>query len=174
MSGSYMLPWYEINLAAFYNTRSGYPYIRSVLSPTRPFSAGTVDVFLDKRGDVVGENPNLELSRTDRTRSNRSNPSRSFDRRAGWIGVGSGLPNQLLGLRPLQSVEYEGSWPDFRRNFRPLPAEFRQNPSGTYPARRPSQAVLHFHVTTLTVHRHLDAVGAPRASEALAGATART
>ncbi|HSL21081.1 MAG TPA: TonB-dependent receptor [Vicinamibacterales bacterium] len=52
LSGSYTLPWYRINLAAFYNARSGYPYIRSVQSPVRPFSAGQINVFLDKRGDV--------------------------------------------------------------------------------------------------------------------------
>jgi hypothetical protein len=51
LSGSYMLPWWQINLAAFYNSRGGYPYIRSVLSPTRPFSAGQTSVYLDKRGD---------------------------------------------------------------------------------------------------------------------------
>jgi hypothetical protein len=51
LSGSYTLPWWRIGLAAFYNARSGYPYIRSVRSPTRPFSASYVDVFLDRRGD---------------------------------------------------------------------------------------------------------------------------
>ena len=50
-SGSYTLPWWDIGLAAFYNARAGYPYIRSVLTPTRPFSAGQINVFLDKRGD---------------------------------------------------------------------------------------------------------------------------
>jgi hypothetical protein len=52
LSGSYTLPLWEINVAGFYNTRSGNPYIRSVLSPTRPFSAGQASVYLDKRGDV--------------------------------------------------------------------------------------------------------------------------
>jgi hypothetical protein len=51
VTGSYMLPVIEVNLAAFYNARGGYPYIRSVLSPTRPFSAGQATVYLDKRGD---------------------------------------------------------------------------------------------------------------------------
>jgi carboxypeptidase family protein len=51
LSGSYMLPWWRISVAAFYNARSGYPYIRSVQTPTRPFSAGQTDVFLDRRGD---------------------------------------------------------------------------------------------------------------------------
>lgn len=51
LTGSYTLPWWQINVAAFYNSRDGYPYIRSVLGPTRPFSAGQPTVFLDKRGD---------------------------------------------------------------------------------------------------------------------------
>jgi len=40
-----------INLAAFYNARSGYPFVATVLTPTRPFSAGTASVYLDKMGD---------------------------------------------------------------------------------------------------------------------------
>ncbi len=52
MSGAYTLPLWQIGVAANYNARSGNPYIRSVLSPTRPFSAGQATVYLDKRGDV--------------------------------------------------------------------------------------------------------------------------
>jgi hypothetical protein len=52
LSGAYTLPIWQIGVAATYNTRSGYPYIRSELSPTRPFSAGQATVYLDKRGDV--------------------------------------------------------------------------------------------------------------------------
>ncbi|MFB3855314.1 MAG: carboxypeptidase regulatory-like domain-containing protein [Vicinamibacterales bacterium] len=52
LSGSYTLPWYGIGVAGFYNSRSGYPFIRSVLSPNRPFSAGQAEVYIDKRGDV--------------------------------------------------------------------------------------------------------------------------
>jgi hypothetical protein len=51
LSGSYTLPWWRIGVAGFLNARSGYPYIRQVLTPTRPFSASTVEVFLDRRGD---------------------------------------------------------------------------------------------------------------------------
>jgi hypothetical protein len=51
VSGSYTLPWWRINLAGFYNARSGYPYIRYVTTPTRAFSAGSTQFFLDKRGD---------------------------------------------------------------------------------------------------------------------------
>ena len=50
-SGVYTFPL-KINVAASYNARSGYPYIRSVLTTTRPFSAGQATVYLDKRGDV--------------------------------------------------------------------------------------------------------------------------
>ena len=45
-----MFPW-QMNASAFYNTRQGYPFIRSVLSPTRINSAGQATVYLDKRGD---------------------------------------------------------------------------------------------------------------------------
>lgn len=52
VSGSYTLPFWKINLGGFYNTRQGYPYVRSVLTPTnRPFSAGRATIYLDKRGD---------------------------------------------------------------------------------------------------------------------------
>ncbi len=51
MSGAYTLP-YKITVAAFWNTRSGYPFIRSVLSPVRPYSGGQSTVYIDRRGDV--------------------------------------------------------------------------------------------------------------------------
>jgi hypothetical protein len=52
MSGAYTLPFWQIGVAATYNARNGNPYIRSVLSTTRPFSGGQATVYLDKRGDV--------------------------------------------------------------------------------------------------------------------------
>ena len=52
VSGSYTLPWWQINVAAFYNARDGYPYIRSVQTGTRPFSAGRATVYLEPRGEV--------------------------------------------------------------------------------------------------------------------------
>jgi hypothetical protein len=52
LSGAYTLPWQKIQVAAFYNSRSGYPYIRSVQTDNRPFSGGRSTVYLDKRGDV--------------------------------------------------------------------------------------------------------------------------
>lgn len=51
LSGSYTLPWYGINLAGFYNTRDGYPYIRDVLGPNRPYGAGRPAIYLDKQGE---------------------------------------------------------------------------------------------------------------------------
>jgi hypothetical protein len=50
LSGAYTLPWYQIGVAAFYNTRQGYPFIATILTPTRPFSGGQADVYLDKLG----------------------------------------------------------------------------------------------------------------------------
>jgi hypothetical protein len=52
LNGAYTLPWWQIQVAANYNSRSGYPNVRSVLSPVRPFGAGQAVVYLDKRGDV--------------------------------------------------------------------------------------------------------------------------
>jgi hypothetical protein len=52
VSGSFTTPLWDINVSGFYNTRSGYPFIATVQTPTRPFSAGQADVYLD----VLGEN----------------------------------------------------------------------------------------------------------------------
>jgi hypothetical protein len=51
LSGAYMLPWQQISISAFYNARDGYPFIRSVTSPNRPFGAGTAGVRFEKTGD---------------------------------------------------------------------------------------------------------------------------
>ena len=50
-SGLYNSPLWGINVSGFYNTRSGYPFIQQIQTPTRPFSAGTANVFLDVQGD---------------------------------------------------------------------------------------------------------------------------
>jgi len=52
VNGAYTLPWWQLQVAANYNSRSGYPLVRSVLSPARPFGAGQAVVYLDKRGAV--------------------------------------------------------------------------------------------------------------------------
>jgi len=51
LSGSYVTPFWGINLAAFYNTRSGYPFIANIQTPSRPNGAGITNVYLDKLGD---------------------------------------------------------------------------------------------------------------------------
>jgi hypothetical protein len=50
-SGVYATPLWDINVSGFYNARSGYPFIQSILTGTRPFSAGTATVYLDVLGD---------------------------------------------------------------------------------------------------------------------------
>ena len=51
VSGAYTLPWYQIGVAAFYNARSGFPFLATIQTPSRPFSAGRADVYLDPIGD---------------------------------------------------------------------------------------------------------------------------
>ncbi len=51
LTGVYTTPVWGINLAGFYNARSGYPYIATIQTPTRPFSGGQTDVYLDLLGD---------------------------------------------------------------------------------------------------------------------------
>jgi len=51
LAGAYTLPWQQIGLSAFYNARDGYPFIRNVTSPNRPFGAGTAGVRFEKTGD---------------------------------------------------------------------------------------------------------------------------
>jgi hypothetical protein len=51
ISGLYSLPLWDINVAGFFNARSGYPFTATILTPTRPFSGGTTDVYLDVLGD---------------------------------------------------------------------------------------------------------------------------
>jgi len=51
MSGAYTLPWQQIGVSAFYNARQGYPFTATIQTPTRPFSAGQADIYLDQLGD---------------------------------------------------------------------------------------------------------------------------
>jgi hypothetical protein len=37
-------------VAGFFNSRSGYPFVANVRTPTRPFSAGTANIYLDTLG----------------------------------------------------------------------------------------------------------------------------
>ena len=49
-SGVYQMPL-GINVAAFYNSRGGYPFIRTVTSPNRPFGGGSTGLYFETRGD---------------------------------------------------------------------------------------------------------------------------
>ncbi len=50
LSGLVNLPW-DINASAFYNARQGYPYERTITSPSRANGAGTASLLLDNVGD---------------------------------------------------------------------------------------------------------------------------
>jgi hypothetical protein len=51
LSGAYELPWYQVNLASFYNAHDGNLFVQNIQGPTRPFSAGRPTVYLAKFGD---------------------------------------------------------------------------------------------------------------------------
>ena len=51
LSGTYMLPW-DLNVAASYNARQGYPFPQAIRTPSRANSGGTADVHLDALGDI--------------------------------------------------------------------------------------------------------------------------
>ncbi|HEX7781091.1 MAG TPA: hypothetical protein VF424_17710, partial [Vicinamibacterales bacterium] len=50
VNGRYTAPW-DINVAAAYNGRQGYPFLQSILSPARANQAGQVRVLLDPIGE---------------------------------------------------------------------------------------------------------------------------
>jgi hypothetical protein len=52
ISGAVQLPWQEIGVAAFYNARSGYPFVQSINIASRPNRAGSILVPLDPLGAV--------------------------------------------------------------------------------------------------------------------------
>lgn len=61
VSGMYSLPW-DVNFAAFFNARQGYPLPHAIQSPSRPNAAGRVDVLTAPLGDIRLENfANLDL-----------------------------------------------------------------------------------------------------------------
>jgi hypothetical protein len=55
VSGMYSFPW-GVNASGFLNTRQGYPFNRTVQSPSRSGALGQVDVMIDKFGDTRLEN----------------------------------------------------------------------------------------------------------------------
>lgn len=52
LSGFYMLPWWEIALAGFYQVRQGHAFAPGIRTPSRANYAGTIVVLLDPMGDV--------------------------------------------------------------------------------------------------------------------------
>jgi hypothetical protein len=51
VSGSYRTPFWGINLAGSYNSRSGYPFIANIQTPSRPNGGDITNVYLDDLGD---------------------------------------------------------------------------------------------------------------------------
>lgn len=56
LTGLYVVPFYDIGVSGFLNMRQGYPFNRTILSPTRSGGIGTVQVDLDRYGDSRYEN----------------------------------------------------------------------------------------------------------------------
>jgi hypothetical protein len=56
LSGRYTMPW-DLNVAANYSGRQGYPLAPSILSPNRANSAGQVQILLEPLGTL--RNPNV-------------------------------------------------------------------------------------------------------------------
>jgi hypothetical protein len=51
-SGQYTTPLWDIDVAAFYNIRQGYPFPQGILTPNRANQAGQSTVLLDRIGEV--------------------------------------------------------------------------------------------------------------------------
>jgi hypothetical protein len=52
LTGAYKLPWQEIGIAGFYNSRQGYPVPLAIQSPNRANQAGRTNLLLDKLGET--------------------------------------------------------------------------------------------------------------------------
>jgi hypothetical protein len=65
LSGRVMLPW-DVNIAASYLGRQGFPFPQSITTPNRANSAGTAQVLLDTLGDVRLDNLHNADIRVDR------------------------------------------------------------------------------------------------------------
>jgi hypothetical protein len=57
---------YDINVAAFYNGRQGYPFPQYILSPNRANGAGRQEVLLDSLGEVRLDNLHMVDFRIDK------------------------------------------------------------------------------------------------------------
>ncbi|MDP2052736.1 MAG: hypothetical protein Q8L75_03790, partial [Acidobacteriota bacterium] len=66
VNGRYTMKW-DINLAANYQARQGYPYLQTILSPNRANGAGTVQTMLDPLGDLRLDNLQTLDFRVDKT-----------------------------------------------------------------------------------------------------------
>jgi hypothetical protein len=51
VAGAYTMPW-DINVAAFYNGRQGYPFPREIQTPARINRAATTSVFIEPLGEL--------------------------------------------------------------------------------------------------------------------------
>jgi hypothetical protein len=56
LTGLYVLPWQDIGISGFFNARQGYPFNRYILSPSRTGGIGTVNIDIDRWGDVRYDN----------------------------------------------------------------------------------------------------------------------
>ncbi len=65
LSGRYTLPW-EVNIAAFYNGRQGYPFPQYIQTPNRANGAGREEVLLDQLGSVRLDNLHMIDFRLDK------------------------------------------------------------------------------------------------------------
>ena len=66
VNGRYTMKW-DINLAANYQARQGYPYLQTILSPARANGAGQVQTQLDPLGDLRLDNLQTLDFRVDKT-----------------------------------------------------------------------------------------------------------
>jgi Carboxypeptidase regulatory-like domain/TonB-dependent Receptor Plug Domain len=98
-SGQYTLPLWDIDVAAFYNIRQGYPFPQGILSPNRANTAGQVFTLLEPIGDVRLEkfqNADLRIGRTFHMRTARISPSLDI------FNIGNS--NTVLGRRRNQAA----------------------------------------------------------------------
>jgi hypothetical protein len=56
LSGRYTTPFWNIDIAGFYNIRQGYPFPQGILTPNRANQAGTTTVLLERMGEVRLDN----------------------------------------------------------------------------------------------------------------------
>ena len=66
VNGRYTMKW-DINLAANYQARQGYPYLQTILSPNRANGAGTIQTQLDPLGELRLDNLQTVDVRVDKT-----------------------------------------------------------------------------------------------------------